>query len=134
GLAALIKAANPGYSNVDIQKVLMSTSENIDSLNQTQCLGGSCNGFLGAGRINALFALTPQPILNDSLVREAGTNKVFLISNGTKKYVSPFVLSQKYPNTEVSLETGGQLANYRPGPSVLPLDGTLIKDESHPTV
>ncbi|HEX9749951.1 MAG TPA: S8 family serine peptidase [candidate division Zixibacteria bacterium] len=51
GVAALIKSHHPSYDRTDIEPILFSTAENIDAENPTLI------GKLGAGRINALFAL-----------------------------------------------------------------------------
>jgi subtilisin family serine protease len=134
GVAALIKAQNPSYTNVQIRDLILKTADNIDSLNQDNCLGTSCNGFLGKGRINALSAIQPQPILNESLVRETSTGNIYLVSGGVKHYVSPFVLSQKYPSAQIMFEPGNQLTNYTLGSAIAPNTGTLIKGQTDPTV
>ncbi|MGE5392307.1 MAG: S8 family serine peptidase [Candidatus Saccharibacteria bacterium] len=135
GVAALLKSNNPGLTNDDIRNIILKTADNIDALNQTNCLGSSCNGFLGKGRINALSALSPQPLLDGSLVREAETGKTYLISGGVKRYVSNFVFNQRgFSQDSVAAETNGQLANYQFGQALPPLNGTLIKGQLDPIV
>jgi subtilisin family serine protease len=134
GVAALIKAKNPNMTNVQIRDLILKTSDNIDALNQDNCLGSSCNGFLGKGRVNALLALQPQPITNDTLVREQNTNSTYLVSGGVKYYVSPFVLNQKYFGVPIVAEIGNQLAYYTLGTAIAPNTGTLIKGQTDPTV
>jgi hypothetical protein len=134
GVAALIKAQNPAYTNIQIRDIILKTADNIDMLNQDNCLGTSCNGFLGKGRINALLALQPQPILADTLVRELATGNIYLVSGGSKHYVSNFVLNQKYKSMIVVDETIGQLANYPTGTAIAPTTGTLVKGQTDSTV
>ncbi|HEX5430183.1 MAG TPA: S8 family peptidase [Patescibacteria group bacterium] len=134
GVAALIKSENPSMTNAQIRDLILNTADNIDALNQDNCLGSSCNGFLGKGRIDALSALQPQPILNNTLVRETATNNIYLVSGGIKHYVSQFVLNQKYPGAQILIEQSGQLDNYTLGDPVAPNTGTLIKSETDPTV
>lgn len=135
GIAALLKSNNPNLTNYQIKDIILKTADNIDAFNQNNCLGTSCNGFLGRGRINALSALSPQPLLDGSLVREAGTDKIYLISGGVKRYVSNFVFNQRgYLASSVTGETGGQLENYRIGSALPPVNGTLIKGQLDPIV
>lgn len=134
GVAALMKAQDPSLSNIQIRDRILKTAHNIDSLNQDDCLNSSCNGFLGKGRIDALLAVQPQPILNETLVREASSGNIYLISGGTKHYVSPFVLKQKYAGREIFPETGNQLTNYPMGTAISPNTGTLVKGQTDPTV
>jgi len=134
GVAALIKSANPSYSNTQIRDLILNTADSIDALNQTNCLGSSCNGFLGHGRIDALSALAPQPIFNNTLVREFATGKVYLVSGGIKHYASPFVLTQQFANSQILNEIAGQLANFTNGNPIAPTTGTLVKTQTDPTV
>ncbi|MDQ3018351.1 MAG: S8 family serine peptidase, partial [bacterium] len=50
--AALLKSLYPFASNRQIRDRIISTADNIDMLNLSQCSGKSCVGFLGKGRIN----------------------------------------------------------------------------------
>lgn len=135
GVAALLKSKDLNLSNVQIRDILLKSSDNIDALNQTNCLGSSCNGFLGKGRLNAFTALSPKPLLEGTLVREALTGKIYLISGGTKRYISDFVFTQRgFSLDSVIAETDNQLSKLTPGLALPPLDGTLIKALSDPTV
>lgn len=135
GVAALIKSRYPNMSNTEIRNLMLKTADNIDPLNQNNCLASSCNGFLGKGRINALSALQPQPLVDGSLIRETASNKVYMVSGGTKRYVSDFVFQQlKYQPSQVLAEVDNQLANLTTGLAVPPLEGTLIKSQSDATV
>ena len=135
GVAALLKASNPSLSNAQIRDIILKTADNIDPLNQDNCLNSSCNGFLGKGRINAFSALTPTPILSGSLVREAATGRIYQVAGGVKRYVSDFVFRQRgFVAANVINESSNQLVNYTPGPALPPLEGTLIKAQTDPTV
>ncbi|MEO8065985.1 MAG: S8 family serine peptidase [Candidatus Doudnabacteria bacterium] len=138
GIAALVKSTNPNLSNVEIQKIIMRTADPIDALNQTSCLGGSCNGFLGGGRINAAAAVKPQPVqplADGTLVREASTGSIYMIMNNTKRPVSSFVMTQRNldPNSAVS-EVNNQLTFIQTGSPLPPLEGTLLKSPDDPQV
>lgn len=133
--AALVKAAYPNLSNVDLQNILTKTADNIDGLNQTNCLNGSCNGFLGKGRVNALKAVAPQPIADGSLEREAATGNIYMISGNIKRLVSTFVFNQRgFSQSNVVAEIGGQLNNFALGSPLPPLEGTLVKSPDNPQV
>lgn len=134
GVAALIEAEKPSITNKQLRDLILNTADNIDSINFGNCLNASCSGFLGHGRINALSAVVPQPILNNTLVQEESTSRIYLISGGTKRYVSPFVFAQRFASTPVVAETADLLANYTLGQAVAPITGTLVKGASDPTV
>ncbi len=134
-VAALVKSSNPNLSNVEIRDLLMRTADNIDALNPTQCNGGSCAGLLGRGRVNALAALTPTPIAEGSLLREVATGNIYLISGGNKRLVSDFVFTQRGFNlAQVQSDSNNQLVNFATIAPLPPLEGTLIKAQSDPTV
>ena len=52
GQAALIRALYPTATNIQIRDRIISSADRIDSLNLTQCGGGSCAGLIGSGRID----------------------------------------------------------------------------------
>ncbi len=135
GVAALLKANNSNLTNRDIKRVLLSTADNIDALNQNSCLGQSCNGFLGRGRINALSALSPTPLLNGALVRETSSNLIYQISGGKKRLVTDFVFKQRgFNQSEVMSDVTANLSNYPVDKPLPPLDGTLVKAPNDPLV
>ena len=134
-MAALVKSASPNLSNVELRNVLLRSTDNIDAVNQDNCLGSSCNGFLGKGRINALKALSPLPASEGSLIRESVTGRIYLISGSTKRFISSFVFNQRgFSETSITNEVSNQLAAFPAGPALPPLEGTLIKNETDPTV
>jgi subtilisin family serine protease len=135
GIAALVKASKPSYNNIQIRDLILSSTDSILAMNQNNCLGSSCNGFLGKGRINALKALLPRPLADGTLIRDPATGRVYLISNNTKQSVSTFVLNQRgYMVNQITDDTLNLLANVGSGPVLPPLDDTLIKSVSGPTV
>gem|GEM_PF-718501 len=135
GVAALLKANNPKLSNWEIRDILLQTTDNIDALNVTSCQGGSCNGYLGTGRINAQSALRPRPILEGGLVRESTNSEIYQVGGGVKRLVNPFAFRQRGFSPESVLnESNNQLSDYRTEDPVPPLDNTLVKAEGDPTV
>ena len=80
GVAALIKAANPGWTNDQIVMTLISTTDNIDDLNP------SYRGMLGSGRVNAFNAVgagnRPNIQIIDSVFAEAIGDGDSLINPG----------------------------------------------------
>lgn len=135
GVAALMKALNPNLTNKEVRNILLTTSDNIDALNLDNCGSSSCAGLIGKGRINALKALTPQPVANNSLVREKLTGKIYLVSGGGKRLVTDFVFGQRqYDSNSVINEQGTELSNYVLGLPLPPLEGTLLKGVSDSTV
>lgn len=135
GIAALIKAANPNISNAEMHKRLTVSADDIYPLNQNSCGGTSCNGFLGSGRVNAQAALTPQPIIENSLVREASSGNIYLVSNSVKRLVTGFVFNQRgFIASSIINEVNGQLQNFAAGTPLPPLEGTLLKRADDPTV
>jgi hypothetical protein len=135
GIAALVKSNHMNFTNVQLRDIILNTADNIDAANAAACLGGSCNGFLGHGRINALSAAGPQPLVNGSLVREAATGLIYQVSGGKKQLVSSFVFTQRgFKLIDVKPEVANQLASLPTAAPLMPLDGTLIKAASEPLV
>lgn len=138
GIAALIKSAYPEASNEQIRDRIIATSDNIDVLNLTQCGGKSCSGLIGAGRVNAERALADEIFVskfNDGdLVTIESTAQTYFLSGGRKQPVSPFVFGQRFKNTKVKFATEKDLETFPDGQYATPLDGTLVKNPSEPTV
>lgn len=135
GVAALLKSTNPFLNNDQIKNIILNSADNIDSLNRTACSNLSCNGFLGSGRINAFAALSPQPLINGTLVKENGSGLVYQISGGKKRLVYDFVFKQRnFSAGGVIQETSRQLDKFQTDIPLLPVTGTLIKGYSDPTV
>jgi hypothetical protein len=135
GVAALLKSNNPKLTNQEIKDIILRSTDNIDALNTNSCLNTSCNGFLGRGRLNALSALSPLPLLEGDLIRRRGNNNVYLISGNRKKYISEFVFKQRgYAESAVRNEMDNELSSIRTGEPVMPLTGTLMKSPNDSTV
>ncbi len=68
GILGLILSQNPSLTNAQLRDILLNNTDNIDSLNPSQCGGASCTGLIGSGRANAykavLDALPSAPVLN----------------------------------------------------------------------
>jgi hypothetical protein len=135
GVAALLRSNNPNLINTRVRDILISSTDSIDQLNTQGCLGTSCSGFLGSGRINALSALSPQPILNGSFIRQTNTGKIFQINRGSKRFVPEKVFAQRgFDPKEINAEIGNQLDSLPTNDALTPLNGTLVKSASNPAV
>ncbi|MBX4191185.1 MAG: S8 family serine peptidase [Candidatus Doudnabacteria bacterium] len=133
GIAALLKSQNNNLSNIDIRNIIERSADDIYPVNQTTCLGGSCNGFLGKGRINALNAIKPIPVASGSLIREVLTGNLYIILNNTKRQVSDFVFKNRGfdPNNIQSENTVNNLSNFPAGVPLPPSEGTLVKSPNN---
>jgi len=138
GQTALLRSLFPKATNSQIRDRIISTADNIDSLNLSQCSGLSCKGYLGAGRINVVRSLAEeiviQSIVDGDLVSVGKNSSVYLISGGKKGLISPFVYSQRFSSTPVKQVQGANLDKFLDGPYAEPLDGTLVKLANDPTV
>lgn len=135
GVAALIKSNNPAFTNTQIKNLILRTTDNIDTQNTQSCLGTSCYGFLGNGRLNAYSAVAPRPLLDGDLIRRRSNGDIYLISGGRKLYVSDFVFKQRgYMDSMVIAENGNELSRVPAGKPVWPLKGTLMRTAADPTV
>lgn len=133
--AALLKSSFPGATNTQIRDRIITTSDNIDALNLTQC-SGSCMGLLGAGRINAGRSLE-QPLRNQLVegdLVQLPSGEVYYINGGRRQLVSPFVRQQRFAGRTPKQASAQDLAVYPEGTFAEPLDGTLIKSQNNPTV
>ena len=137
GQAALIKALYPTATNIQIRDRIISTADNIDSLNLSQCSSLSCSGLLGAGRIDVPKSLATAIGSNFSegdLLKEQDTGAVYEILGGQKRLISPFVLNQEFPGQPETSVTSADLASIPEGSYITPNDGTLVKYANSPTV
>ncbi len=138
GLVALIKTAFPQVSNQQIRDRIVSSADNVENLNLSQCGGHSCKGLLGSGRINAFKALESeisiQNILEGDLVRLENTGLVYYINGGQKRLVSSFVFNQRFSEISTRTVAAGELNQYPEGAYAPPLEGTLVKLNNDPTV
>ncbi len=130
GIAALMKANDPNLSNTDIRNKIEKSADNIYPANQFSCLGTSCNGFLGGGRINAYAAMAPTPVAIGSMIREVSTGNIYIITNtNTKRLVPNFVFTQRgFKLSDVMNEQNNQLTSIPSTTPLTPLEGTLVKN------
>ena len=134
--AALLRSLYPNASNRQIRDRIIGTSDNIDSLNISQCANQSCAGLLGGGRINVAKSLEEQiAIISDGDVIEIiGTGQLFLINGGKRQLISPFVRNQRYAGVAAKLVISNDAQYFPEGSYAAPLDGTLIKMPNEPTI
>jgi hypothetical protein len=137
GQAALIKALYPFATNQQIRDQIISTADPIDNLNLSQCDGSSCQGQLGAGRIDVPKSLVrpiSQTYSEGDLVKVQETGVIYQILGGQKRLVSSFVQNQKFQNSPLKVLPFSVISNLPDGPYVTPVDGTLVKFDASPTV
>ena len=134
--AGLLRSLFPFASNRQIRDRIISTADNIDNLNLSQCADQGCQGLLGNGRINVLKSLEEQivKIEDGDIVQIAGTNNYYYINGGKKQQLSPFVRGQRFVNAEIKLVTTSDLDNFSEGSYAEPLNGTLVKSPNDPTI
>ncbi len=134
--AGLLRSLYPGASNRQIRDRIIVTADNIDALNLSQCVGQSCKGLLGGGRINAAKSLEEQiiGIADGDVVQIAGTMDYFLINGGKRQMISPFVRNQRYRYVTPKSVTWSDIQAFPEGSYAIPLDGTLVKSPNETTV
>ncbi len=135
--AVLLKSLFPTATNKQIRDRIISTADPIDNLNLSQCGGLSCVGLLGSGRINVSASLknelTPY-IQEGDVVELQSTGQLYYINGAKRHLIIPFVLSQRFSATTKKSVTESDISKFPEGPFAEPLDGTLIKADSGPTV
>jgi hypothetical protein len=138
GQAALLKALYPSATNTQIRDRIVSTTDQIDNLNLSQCDNLSCRGMLGSGRINVEKSLEAgtfiTAIMEGDLVKSEDTSAIYHIVGGQKRIVSPFVYNQKYLGATVKSVGEPMLVSLPQGSYETPTDGTLVKLDQSPTV
>lgn len=134
--AGLLRSLYPDASNKQIRDRIISTADNIDNLNLSQCANNSCRGLLGAGRINVAKSLETKisAISDGDVVQIEGTMDFYLINGGKKQRLSPFVRDQRYRFKTVIQATKSDLENFPEGSYAEPVDGTLVKSPNDPAV
>jgi hypothetical protein len=138
GQAALIRSVFPQATNSQIRDRIISTADNLDALNMSQCGGVSCKGLLGAGRINVFKSLqgdlVPNNIKEGELLRAENSNTIYFYSGGQKRLISSFVYNQRFLNNPVNVVKAELLSSLPESSYAMPLDGTLVKWHKEPTV
>lgn len=137
-LAGLLKALNPYATNRQIRDRILATADNVDNLNINQCLGATCKGLLGAGRINAAKAVAEEiktPLITEGeVVTTQGSTTLYVISGGKRHVISPFVKLQRYSNAFIRTISAADLTSIPEGTYAFPNDGTLAKTADATTV
>jgi predicted DNA-binding protein (UPF0251 family) len=137
GQAALLKALYPNANNKQIRDRIITTADNIDALNLTQCSGGPCKGKLGAGRINVAKSIEQQIYTfgDGDVVKVLESGQQFYINGGRRHAITQFVLTQRFSGKpQQSVPSIVSLEAYPEGNFAEPLDGTLIKQNQDATV
>ena len=134
--AGLLRSLFPFATNRQIRDRIISTADNIDNLNISQCAGESCRGLLGGGRINVMKSLEEQIIKIDDgdVVQILDTTDYYYINGGKRQRISPFVRAQRFKNLEIKQITLSELESFPEGSYAEPLNGTLVKSPNDPTV
>lgn len=134
--AALLRSLFPDATNRQIRDRIISTADNIDKKNISQCAGQSCTGYLGGGRINVAKSLEEQiiKIADGDLVKVEETGNFYLINGGKKQLVSSFVKNQRFANKPFTLLRQSDLDGFPEGSYAEPRDGTLVKSPNEPSV
>lgn len=135
--AGLLRAKYPKASNRQIRDRIISTAINIDHKNKGLC-GGDCEGLIGAGRVDVASSIV-NSIPNEyfpenSIIEVVDEKRYFEISGGRRLPLSEFVLSQKAQKAPIIPVLEKQVSGIPVGPLSAPLDGTLVKSHSSPTV
>lgn len=136
GQAALLKSLYPFASNRQIRDRIISTADNIDNLNLSQCGGSSCKGFLGSGRINVAKSLQEviSPITDGDVVQVSNTGDWYLINGGKRQIISPFVKNQRFTGVVPKQVFFSEIERFSEGSFAEPKDGTLVKVPNNNTV
>jgi subtilisin family serine protease len=138
GQAALLRAVFRNATNSQLRDRIITSSDNIDNNNLSQCANASCRGFLGAGRINVLSSMQENIISvnvkEGDVVQLKENNALYLISGGKRHLISPFVKSQRYATSRVKEVSLSDIEKFPEGNYAEPLDGTLIKMNTETTV
>ncbi len=135
--AVLLKSHFPSLTNREIRDRIIATTDPIDDLNLTQCSGGSCKGFLGSGRINVEASLQDEVkpyIVEGDVVQLKSTGQLFHINGAKRHLIVPFVKSQRFVSSPIKIVSETDVAKFPEGSYAEPLDGTLVKADSDPTV
>lgn len=135
--AALLRALNPEASNRQIRDRIIATADKIDQLNLIQCVGSSCGGYLGSGRINVAESINRvlTGLKDGDLVSiEDSSKEIYLINGGKRERVSAYVQNQRFIGLTPKSVYFSEVENFPEGTYATPRDGTLVKTADNPTV
>lgn len=133
-VVGLMMSAFPDMDVKAIRDRLIGNVDNIDQENQSGCNGSSCVGQIGRGRLNALKAVTVSTTFTGGTLVKSPQGSVFLIEHGLKRSVSDFVYRQRFGAAGAVPASVEQLDGFPLGQALAPIDGTVIKEPSNPTV
>ncbi|MBP9686214.1 MAG: S8 family serine peptidase [Candidatus Doudnabacteria bacterium] len=137
GQAALLRALYPDATNKQIRDRIIASTDPIDSLNLTQC-NGVCTSKLGSGRINVVASIAtqiiPEGVAEGDVVEVAETGMLYLISGGRRLPLSSFVRQQRFSTVIPRKVNLSLVQTYPEGQYAPPVDGTILKKASDPTV
>lgn len=134
--AGLLRSVFPKATNKQIRDRIISTADNVDNLNLSQCADHSCKGYLGSGRINAAKSLETKfaDIKDGDVVQVTGTSDFYYINGSKRQQISPFVKNQRFANSKIKTVPFSDVQNFPEGSYAEPLDGTLVKSPNESTV
>ena len=134
GVAILLKSALPDLSNTALRDRIIASVDTVDALSPTACLGDSCAGRMGSGRINAQKALQAPTFTTFNFLRDS-IGRIYRIEDGVRRLVSGFVFEQRNFDENKIDEVGAAELELVPlGQSLPPLDGTLVKARNNATI
>jgi subtilisin family serine protease len=134
GIAALIKAHRPEFTNKQIRDFIINNASNIDTLNPSALVGKLGHGLLAPALI---FNAFPQVEVGAKLIKGADSPSIYYLAGDGKRYVFPDAkvyfswydsfMDVKIVSPEVlaNLPLGG-IVNFRPG--------SLVKIQTDPKV
>lgn len=134
--AALTMGVFPDFDVKAVREKILSSVDNIDDVNSAGCEGKTCVGQIGRGRINIYKAVSSSAttsVTSGTLVKDS-QGQIYLIERGLKRAVSGFVYQQRFADQPVVLADPGQIDSFPNGFALTPVDGTLVKEPSNPTV
>ena len=134
GVAALLKSAHPDLEGKALRDRLIASVKNIDGLNPVQCLGQSCTGRLGSGRLDAFTALQARDLATADFIRDS-SGRVYKVESGMKRPISDFVFQQRnFDASRIKQAALSELESLPLGQPVPPLDGSLVKARNDSTI
>ncbi|MCC7356261.1 MAG: S8 family serine peptidase [Candidatus Doudnabacteria bacterium] len=135
--AVLLRSYFPEATNREIRDRIIATADPIDDLNPTQCGGGSCEGFLGSGRINVEASLQDEVkpyVVDGDVVQLKSTGQLYFINGAKRHLIIPFVKNQRFASAPIKMVSETDVAKFPEGSLAEPLDGTLVKANGESTV
>ncbi|MBI4054089.1 MAG: S8 family serine peptidase [Candidatus Doudnabacteria bacterium] len=134
GVAALLKSKYPDLGAVGLRSRLTASAADISAQNLDACAGQNCAGRLGAGRLDALGALQTVTFLSNSIIRDSAGQR-YVIVDGLRRSISEFVFKQRgFVGEDIKEVSVSELELLPASDPFPPVEGTLLKSVSNPTV